>query len=186
MIGQRFAKYALFVAVLVSLPLSCAGVQNECPCIVGSLVEPVGTRVKIPLTGTAQEVVVRAGVSLFVAHGITTSLTEEKMIEMPEGELCLAARCFFAFDLEVDGESIAPSALSVRWGSIRGAPEYGEYGLIEWVYEFPAGSLAPGIHLLVGRWRYGEEAELGLFAESEEDLNPLFPLTGSLTLTVLP
>jgi hypothetical protein len=185
-ISLRSTSCALLAAVLVALPLSCVVIADECPCVVGSLVEPTGTRVKIPPVATAWEVVVRAGEPLFIVHGITTSLTEEKMSEMAEEELCQAARDFFAFELEVDGRLIVPSVLDVRWGLIRGAPEYGACGHIEWVFEFPAGSLPPGIHLLAGRWSYKAEAELGLFAEHEEDLNPLFPLTGSLILTVLP
>ena len=112
--------------------------------------------------------------------------SEEQMLEIPEEELCQAARDFFTFELELDGGIVTPSAICIRWGLIRGAPGYGPCGHIEFIYEFPAGFFAPGIHLLVARWSYKSDAELGLFAESEEDLNPLLPLTGSLVLTVLP
>jgi len=185
-ISLRSASLASLVAILVVAALSNVVTANECPCVVGSLIEPAGTRVKIPPIGTAWEVVVGATEPLFVVHGITTSLAEEQMLEIPEEELCQAARDFFTFELELDGSVVTPSAMCIRWGLIRGAPEYGSCSHIEFIYEFPAGFLPPGIHLLVARWSYQEGAALGLFAQSQDNLNPLFPLTGSLILTVLP
>jgi len=129
--------------------------------------------------------------AFYVAHGWGT-LCWESFSGLSAEDIASMVAANGQFILWLDGDLVQPTALfghisdCSEWSPdyCCGGNDHGDWGWnISWVYEFPADSVEPGVHVLGGewRWQYGE-VRIGPFPEEFEPAS-IMKLT---TLTVLP